>query len=220
MLQFRRGFTRVCLVAESSLAEAYLRKLLRDYPELHSMSLRQFVRLSPLQRAKAIYVIDLCGLEVPLFECLRELRARCPSARFLLLGNDKSKQEILRLVTMGAHGYIPYSAVPRTLARAIFSIAGDRLWVPHEIFREFLREAASALQNTGHSRNTITTRESQILELVRRRMSNREIAVRLQIRVSTVKFHLSNILSKLYVRSRSDLMEIPSGQVSRALSSF
>jgi Bacterial regulatory proteins, luxR family len=42
------------------------------------------------------------------------------------------------------------------------------------------------------------------MELVRRRLYNREIAELLQIRVSTIKFHLSNILSKMHVNSRSD----------------
>ncbi len=220
MFKFDRPtFLRVCVVAENCLAEAYLRHLLRECPEVHAISLKQYVRLSPLQRVKTIFIIDLCGLEVPLYECLGELRTRCSKAKFLLLGNDKSKDEIVRLLIMGVQGYIPYPGVPRTLVRAIFSVAANRLWVPHEVFQEFLREAASALRKDGNRRNAVTPREDQILELVRRRLSNREIAARLQIQVSTVKFHLSNILSKMYVRSRRELVEIPSGQVWRTLSS-
>jgi NarL family two-component system response regulator LiaR len=219
MRQFDRRSVRVCLVAENCLAEAYLRDLLRECPQVLPISLRQYVRLSPLQRVRTVFIIDLCGLEVPLYECLGELRTRCAAAKFLLLGSEKSKEELLRLLAMGVQGYIPYPAVPRTLVRAIFSVAADRLCVPHEIFQAFLREAASALHKDGHARNTVTPRENQILELVRRRLSNREIAVSLQIRVSTVKFHLSNILSKMYVSSRRDLMDVSSGQVRRILSS-
>ena len=217
MFQLDRRSLRVCLVAENCLAEAYLRNLLREYPLVQAISLRQYVRLSPLQRDRTIFVIDLGGLEVPLYECLGELRARCPSAKFLLLGNEKSRDEMVRLLSMGVQGYIPYPAVPRTLVRSLFGVAADRLWVPHEVLQEFLREAGTALHKDGHARSTVTTRENQILELVRRRLSNREIAARLRIRVSTVKFHLSNVLSKMYVSSRRDLMEVPSGQVSRTL---
>jgi two-component system, NarL family, response regulator LiaR len=218
MFQFDRRSIRVCLVAENRLAEAYLRKLLRGYPQVQAIGLKQYVRLSPLQRSRTIFVIDLCGLEVPLYECLGQLRSRSPNAKFLLLGGEKSKEELVRLLAMGVQGFIRYPAVPRTLFRAIFSLAANRLWIPHDVFHTFLREAASALRKDGHARNTVTPRENQILELVRRRLSNREIASHLQIRVSTVKFHLSNILSKMYVSSRRDLIDIPSGQVWRTLS--
>lgn len=218
MSRFDRHPVCVCLVAESCLAETYLRNLLREYPQVEAISLRHFANLSPKQRARTIFVIDLCGLEMPLYECLEELRARCPSAKFLLLGNEKSREELLRLLSMGAQGYVPYPGVARTLVKAIFSVQTDRLWVSHDVFQAFLKEAASALHKDGHARNTITPRENQILELVRRRLSNREIAERLQIQVSTVKFHLSNILSKMYASSRRDLIEVPSGQVSRSLS--
>ncbi len=210
---------RVCLVAENCLAEAYLRHVLSEHPELHAISLKQYLRLSPLQRTKTVFIVDLCGLEVPLYECLGELRAHCSNAKFLLLGNEKSTDEIVRLLIMGVQGYIPHPGVPRALFRAIFSLAANQWWVPHEALQQFLREAASALRDDGHPRSIVTPREGQILELVRRRLSNREIAARLQIQVSTVKFHLSNILSKMYVSSRRELMEIPSGQVWRTLSS-
>jgi DNA-binding NarL/FixJ family response regulator len=51
----------------------------------------------------------------------------------------------------------------------------------------------------------ITQRESQILELVKRRLSNKEIGAVLNIQESTVKFHLSNVFSKLQVTRRSEL---------------
>lgn len=216
MSQSDRRAVRVCLVAESCLAEGYLRNLLREYPQLEAISLRHYAHLSPIERARTIFVIDLCGLEVPLYECLEALRARSPSAKFLLVGNEKSKEELLRLICMGAQGYVPYTGV-RNLVKAIFSVAANRFWVPHSVFQAFLKGAASALHKGAHPRNTVTPRENQILELVRRRLSNREIAERLQIRVSTVKFHLSNILSKMYASSRRDLIEVPSGQVSRTL---
>lgn len=218
MSQLDRLPVRVCLVAESCLAERYLRNLLHEYSQVRVLGLRHYLCLSPTQRARTTFVVDLCGLEVPLYECLKELRARCPGARFLLLGNEKSKEELLRLLAIGAQGYIQYPAVARSLVKAIFSVAANRLWVPHEVFQAFLQEASSALRKDGQARKNATPRENQILELVRRRLSNREIAMRLQIQVSTVKFHLSNILSKMYVNSRRDLLDVPSGQVSRTLS--
>jgi DNA-binding NarL/FixJ family response regulator len=125
----------------------------------------------------------------------------------------------VHLLAMGAHGYVPHAEVSRALVRAIFLVAANEFWVPPDAFREFLREAASVLRKDARGRQTTTLRENDILELVRLRLSNREIAELLHIRVSTVKFHLSNIFSKMQATSRRDLRAVPSEQLSRMLTS-
>ena len=75
------------------------------------------------------------------------------------------------------------------------------------------------LRKDARDRQTTTARENEILELVRVRLSNKEIAELLQIRVSTVKFHLSNILSKMQAKSRRDLRAVPSEQLWKMLTS-
>jgi NarL family two-component system response regulator LiaR len=108
---------------------------------------------------------------------------------------------------MGAHGFVSHSGAARTLIPAIACVAANQLWVPPDVLPEFLREVSSVLQKNTRARQSTTPREDEILELVRRRLSNREIADYLQIRVSTVKFHLSNILSKLHANTRRELTE-------------
>jgi DNA-binding NarL/FixJ family response regulator len=192
--------------------------MLRKHAAVRLIGLEQYMRLSPLQRTKTVFVIDECGLEVPLYECLRGLRLRCANAKFLLIGRGKSNNEIVQFLIMGVQGYIPYDDVPRSLLRAICGLAANQLWVPHKALQEFLYEAGSVLHKQISARQIATPRESQILELVRRRLSNREIGERLHIRISTVKFHLSNILSKMNVNSRRELIQVPSGLVWRILS--
>jgi two-component system, NarL family, response regulator LiaR len=94
-----------------------------------------------------------------------------------------------------------------TLIQGLRSIAANQRWVSSEVLPEFLREVNSALRKHANARQTTSPREDEILELVRRRLSNREIADILQIRVSTVKFQLSNILSKLHAANRRELTE-------------
>jgi NarL family two-component system response regulator LiaR len=123
-----------------------------------------------------------------------------------VLDDQKSKEEIVRILIMGAHGYVSHTDAPSTLIPAIICIAANQLWVPHDVLPEFLREVSSVLRK-DQARQATTPREDEILELVRRRLSNREIADLLQIRVSTVKFHISNILSKLHANNRHELTE-------------
>jgi DNA-binding NarL/FixJ family response regulator len=198
---------QVCLVAQNCLVQAYLRRLLQKNRHLHPLSLEQYTRLSPIDRRDTLFVLDECGLEVPLCECLRQLREHCSNAKFILLDDEKSKEEIVRLLVIGAHGYVSHADVQRTLIPAILSVAKNQLWVPEEVLPLFLLEVGRVLRKDIYPRQTTTPRENEILELVRRRLSNREIAELLRIRVSTVKFHLSNILSKVHASNRRELVE-------------
>lgn len=202
-----QALLQVCCVGQNCLAEAYLRQLLQTNPQLRAHNVRQYVRLSPASRKNIVFVIDQCGLEIPLGECLRQIREDCLNAKFLVMDHEKSKQEIVRLLVMGAHGYVPHAEVSRILIRAIFFVAAGHLWVTPDVLHDFLSEVGSVLRKDVHPRQTTTQREDEILELVRRRLSNREIADFLQIRVSTVKFHLSNILSKLHAHNRRELTD-------------
>jgi DNA-binding NarL/FixJ family response regulator len=212
-------FLRVCIVAENRLAGEYVRQILgRDSLLVNALDLKQYMRISPLQRSNTIFIVDHCGLELPLYECIRQLKTCCSNAKFLLLGHEKSTGEIVNLLALGVEGYLPHVDVPRKLIRAILSLADNQYWVPPAALHQFLCEAGSALRKDGTARNITTERENQVLELVRRRYSNREIANYLQIRVSTVKFHLSNILSKMHAHSRHELMEFPKTAVWKTLS--
>jgi len=204
---------RVCFVGQNCLAEAYLRQLLFSHRQLRAFSVSEYARLSPVNRKSIVFVIDQCGLEIPLCECLRQLRVDCQNAKFLVLDHEKSREEIVRLLFMGAHGYVPHADVSSTLVRAISLVAVGHFWVPPEALHDFLSEVGSVLRKDARARQVTTRREDEILELVRRRLSNREIADILQIRVSTVKFHLSNILSKLHARNRHDLANTTSSRL-------
>jgi DNA-binding NarL/FixJ family response regulator len=207
----------VCSGAQNSLAEAYLVQLLRSHRRFCPLTLEGLARLSPISRRNMVFVIDQCGLDVPFYECVKQLREDCLNAKFLVLDYEKSKEEIVRLLVMGAHGYVPDAEVSRSMTHAILSIAAGQLWVTQEVLKEFLLDVGRALRQDTHPRQTTTPREDEILELVRRRLTNREIADLLRIRVSTVKFHLSNVLSKLHAHSRHDLTTAPSGRRLRTL---
>ena len=200
----------VCSVTQNCLAEAYIKQLLSADPQIWSLNLKDYAQLSPSRRRNVIFVIDLCGLEVPLRECLRQLRDYSWDAKFLVLDEQRPKEEILRILLTGAHGYVPHKDASSLLVRAIFCLARKQLWIPAEVLPDLLREVGSVLRGEAQARQTTTPREDEILELVRRRLTNREIADILQIRVSTVKFHLSNILSKLHVSNRRELTEAAS----------
>ncbi len=171
------------------------------------MNLKQYADCAPSRRSGVVFVIDQFGLDMPLYDCLKQLRGQCPEAKFLVLDHHKSRDEIVRILIMGAHGYVPHADATTMLVRAISCIVANQLWVPPEVLSDFLREVNCVLRRDAHARQTTTPRENEILELMRRRLSNREIAGLLDISVSTVKFHASNVLSKLHAKNRRELSE-------------
>jgi DNA-binding NarL/FixJ family response regulator len=199
----------VCCITRNCLVEAYLTSLLKPHPRLRLLNWERYERLSPVARRDTVFVIDQRGLEIPLCECLKKLKDFCPAAKFLVLDYEKSKQEILRQLVMGTQGFVPHAKVSGVLSQAILCVAAGQLWVPPEVQQEFFCEIGHILRRDVHSRQTTTPREDEILELVRRRLSNREIADLLKIRVSTVKFHVANIFSKLNANNRRELADSP-----------
>jgi DNA-binding NarL/FixJ family response regulator len=161
---FPRAAVKVCVVAQNCLVEAYLCQVLKRHRLIRALTLKQFMLSSPLQRSNTVFIVDQCGLEVPLAECLRHLRPRSVDPRFLILDHAKSKDGIVHLLAMGAHGYVPHAEVSQALVRAIFFVAANELWVPHDAFREFLSEAASVLRKDARSPQATTPREEEILE--------------------------------------------------------
>lgn len=200
---------QACCVSQNCLAEAYLVQQLRGDRRIHPFTLEDCAQISPIGRRNIVFVIDQPGLEIPLSECIRRLRQRSSNGKFLLLGYDKATEDIVRMLIMGIHGYVRHADVPRALIPAILVVASGAFWVTNQALRQFLSEAGHALRKDTRTLETITPREEEILELVRRRLSNKEIAELLQIRVSTVKFHLSNIFSKLHAQNRRELSRVP-----------
>jgi DNA-binding NarL/FixJ family response regulator len=86
-------------------------------------------------------------------------------------------------------------------------VAKGHLWVPPDVLGMFLCNVAPGLRRVFNGEEPFTPREQQILELVRKRQSNREIADSLNIRVAAVKFHLSHILSKCHASGRRELFK-------------
>src|SRR5260370_3643852 len=158
---------RVCPVGRNCLAEAYLRQLLYADRCVRAFSVGEYALLSPAIRKNIVFVIDQCGQEIPLCECLRQRREDCLTAKYRVMDHEKSREEIMRLLFMGARGYVPHADVSGTLVRAIFFVAAGHFWVTPEVLHDFLAEVGSVLRKDARARQTTTRREDEILELVR-----------------------------------------------------
>ena len=191
---------------------AMLRKGLRFF-------LRGFDDLELLGEADAAEeAIDLCAKTEPDVvlmdmilpgmdgaEATRAIRQRCPRTQVIALTSFQEEDLIERALAAGAIGYLLKSVNADELAEAIRDAhAGHSTLAPEAT--EALIQATR--ERSDHPDYGLTEREQEVLGLVAEGRSNAEIAEQLMISVATVKFHVSNILSKLGVDSRTEAVSV------------
>jgi DNA-binding NarL/FixJ family response regulator len=156
-----------------------------------------------------LFLLDACSLHMDLGPLAERCRSRLPGSKFLALvpPADSNYADEIRLFHWGIEGFVELSETWRTeLPQAIRSILNGQYWVPSEVLTAFVKHT-QALEQTwllpGHS---LTAREGQVLRLLVRRLTNKEISKALLISERTVKFHVSHILSKLGIEDRHSLL--------------
>jgi RNA polymerase sigma factor (sigma-70 family) len=137
-------------------------------------------------------------------EAIRRIVEESPHVKVLVLSASGEEADVLEAVKVGASGYLLKSATAAELAEAVMRVrAGEPVFSPSLaalVLGEF-RRMSSAATEPG-----LTPRETEVLKLVAKGYTYREIADRLVISVKTVQNHVQNILTKLQLSRRYELM--------------
>jgi DNA-binding NarL/FixJ family response regulator len=136
------------------------------------------------------------GLDV-----IEEIRGKLPETRVVMLSTYDNPTYIARAVALGASDYVLKGTSRKELIAAIRAAAANEI-PPH---RSEVRRIAAAMAKRPVADEDVplTSRESQVLRHIAMGLSNREIALALEISVETVKEHVQNILRKLGVADRT-----------------
>jgi DNA-binding NarL/FixJ family response regulator len=151
--------------------------------------------------------LDAGSLESPAAEYVRNVNTRIEHSKYVVLDYELDVHKVCRLLALGVHGFLLYEQVQESLALAVRFIQKGGMWVDPKVLQKYmgLRKGQRDSFSYGLEDDSLTLREEEILHLVQQRLSNKEIAVTLNVTVSTIKFHLSNVFSKMKISKRSDL---------------
>jgi len=128
-------------------------------------------------------------------EVVQAIRQDFPKAAILIVTSYQTEEEIFQVLQAGALGYILKDMGREMLIGAVRAVHAGKRWVSSAIERQFSDRVL---------RQQLTAREMEVLRLVARGLTNREIANVFSISASTVKNHVNNLLTKLEVADRTE----------------
>jgi DNA-binding NarL/FixJ family response regulator len=139
-------------------------------------------------------------------QATRLLVEKLPGAKVLILTVSDEDAHLFDAVKAGASGYLLKNVQPDTLVQAIAGLTRGEAPVSGALAAKLLKEFSRAWMSSSHlpSDSHLSQREREILTLVSRGASNKQIAKDLVLTEGTVKNHLHNILSKLHARNRAE----------------
>nr|WP_110182367.1 response regulator transcription factor [Nocardioides solisilvae] len=156
-----------------------------------------------------VVVLDLQIPEPNGVEVTRRVLEADPAARVLVLSASGEQADVLEAVKAGATGYLVKSASKADLLDAVRRVAqGDTVFTPGLaglVLGEFRRMTVPADADAGPAVPELTERETEVLRMVAKGMSYKQIAERLFISHRTVQNHVQNTLRKLQMHNRVEL---------------
>ena len=142
-------------------------------------------------------------------EVTREVLQQDPAARVLILSASGEQDDVLEAVKAGATGYLVKSASREELVAAVHAVArGDSVFTPGLaglVLGEFRRMSAPGSASPTTPADELTPRETEILKMVAKGLSYKQIADRLVLSHRTVQNHVQNTLRKLQMHNRVEL---------------
>ena len=161
-------------------------------------------------KTPGILVLDSSGLAVSNATLVSSLRASLPDARVVMVDMESDESMFLKAVREGVIGYVLKDASAMEVAATIRAVAAGEAVCPRSLmmalFRVVSQPASPPLiwgSDLGLSR-----REQQMVELLRERLTNKEIATQLNLSEQTVKNHVHNILRKVGATDRVDVVKL------------
>ena len=132
------------------------------------------------------------------FDALALIREIETGPLVIMLAAQTDPSYAARAIAGGAHGYVGKSAEPEKLLDAIRAVVRGEQVIPPGVERLLA-------VGDGHPASALSARELQVMEMLARGMTNREIAEHLEISIKTVDTHRGHVLKKLGLRNNSDL---------------
>lgn len=202
---------RVLIADDHTIVRAGVRLLLEAEPDIEvigeALNGEEAVAQAEALRPSVI-LMDIAMPGTNGLEATRRIKARFPDTHVLVLTMHRSDEYFFELLKAGASGYVLKAAETNELIGAIHAVARGEVFLYPTMARQLLQDYLSRLNDAGEpGQPALTPREKEILRLMAEGYSNKEIAEQLVISPSTVHSHRTNLMQKLNLNSRHELIQ-------------
>ncbi len=202
---------KIVLVDDHEIVRAGLRMLLSSHSDIEiigeaengQQALQLCQKNPPDVVIMDITMPGLSGLEVT-----RQIKQQCPNTAVLALTIHEGEQYFFEMLNAGASGYVPKRAAPTDLVNAIHAVYSGEVYLHPSVAKALVNDYIQRVQMGWEraSYDGLTDREQQVLKMIAEGMMNKEIAEKLSISVRTVERHRENIMAKLNLHTRAELV--------------
>jgi DNA-binding NarL/FixJ family response regulator len=203
------GKIKILIADDHALVREGMCRILEQEPDLEVVAEagdgEEAVKLAS-ELKPDVALIDVAMPKLDGIEATRQIKALCPAVAVLVLSAYDDDQFVFGLLEAGAAGYMLKSVRGHEIVGAIRAVhAGESVLHP-SVARKVLNRFAgvSSKPRERKSLEVLTEREMEVLKLVTKGLSNKDIADELCLSVRTVQGHLANIFNKLRVGSRTE----------------
>jgi DNA-binding NarL/FixJ family response regulator len=203
------GPVRVMVVDDQALVREGLMTLLATTPDIKPVAVaadgEEAVALCARHRPDVV-LMDLRMPKLDGVEATRRIRAAQPDTEIVVLTTHADEASILDALQAGARGYLTKDAGIAEIARAVHAAANHQALLDPVVQSRLLAAASAGARPAPPPPvlpDELTPREAEVLSLVARGLSNREIAATLVVSEATVKTHINHVFAKIGARDRA-----------------
>jgi DNA-binding NarL/FixJ family response regulator len=201
----------VLLADDHTVVREGLRKLLETEPDIEvvgeAATGRQAVDLAMALRP-AVVVMDIAMPRLNGLEATRQIRAAVPDARVLILSAHSDDAYVERVTALGAAGYLIKQTSAQYLCEAIREVRKGKTFFSPSVGRRLHRQEAGAPGRKGARKAALprlSSRETEVFQLIAEGQANKQIATELGISIKTVEKHRDHLMRKLDIHDTAGL---------------
>ncbi len=202
---------RILLVDDHTILRSGIRSLLEGEPGLSVIGEAEDGRKAVTMACKLKPDVVIMDIAMPLLnglEATRQIKMQCPDVKVLVLSMHDNEEYIRQALEAGAMGYILKDAGTQELISAIRSVyRGEAVLSPavtRLVIEDYLRWGGTRPQEESDS---LSPREREVLQLIAEGYTNKQIAEILSISIKTVQAHRNNLMQKLDLHDRGELIK-------------
>ena len=214
--------TTLFMVANHDIYADGLARVLADQPDLdvisctgptrdcHSRYVEQPTDILMVEQSVVYGALE----DTPLDQLFKPFMETRPDLRIIVFGHEMADTFVRRMLQAGAHGFIDSSTGPELLGTAIHEVRDGGYWLGRKSLQHLVQVVSGIdriveqgiADKITNMKNTLTKRESDVLQRVLEGMSTREIAEDLCLSEQSIKLHLGHLFRKFEVSNRSQLI--------------